>query len=103
MLSVGLDLVKTKPPTHLTMVEWAVSSLNTISEHIIQNAWRLSNYDYFPNEPRENETSNNENGTSNNTSNDENISDDKETETEVEMLDFSDTDSVEIESVEIAV
>ena len=103
MLSVGLDQVKTKPPTHLTMGEWAVSSLNSISEQIIQNAWRLSNYDYFPNEPRENETSNNENGTLNNTSKDENISDDKETETKVEMLDFSDTDSVEIESVEIEV
>ena len=103
MLSVGLDQVKTKPPTHLTMVEWAVSSLNSISEQIIQNAWRLSNYDYFPNEPRENETLNNEHGTSNNTLNDENISDDKETETKVEMLDFSDTDSVEIESVEIEV
>ena len=54
MLSVGLDQVKTKPPTCLTMVEWAVSSLNSISEQIIQNAWRLSNYNYFPNEPREN-------------------------------------------------
>ena len=88
MLSVGLDQVKTKPPTHLTMVEWAVSSLNSISDQIIQNAWRLSNYDYFPTEPRENETSNNENGTLNNTSNNENISDDKETETKMEMLDF---------------
>ena len=45
MLSVGLDQVKTKPPTHLTMVEWAVSSLNSFSEQIIQIAWRLSNYD----------------------------------------------------------
>ena len=49
-----------------------------IEQQIIQNAWRLSNYDYFPTEPRENETLNNENGTSNNTSNNENISDDKD-------------------------
>ena len=103
MLSVGLDQVKTKPPTRLTMVEWAVSSLNSISEEIIQNAWRLSTYDYFPNEPRENETLNNENDTSNNTSNNENVSDDEETETKVEMLDFSDTESIVIESVEIEV
>ena len=79
-----------------------MSSLNSISEQIIQNAWRLSNYNYFPNEPRENETLNNENGTLNNTLNDENIYEmTKETETKVEMLDFSDTDSVEIESVDI--
>ena len=32
MLSVHLDQVKTKPPTCLTMVEWAVSSLNSISK-----------------------------------------------------------------------
>ena len=63
MLSVGLDQEKTKPPTRLTMVEWAVSSMNSISEQIIQNAWRLSNYNYFPNEPRENETLNHEIGT----------------------------------------
>ena len=75
-----------------------MSSLNSISERIIQNAWRLSNYDYFRNECRENETSNN-------TSNNENVSDDEETETEtkVEMLDFSDTESIVIESVEIEV
>ena len=99
MLSVGFDQVKTKPPTHLPMVESAVSSLNSITEQIIQNAWMLGNYDYFPNEPTENETLNNENGTSNNILNNENISDDEETETEVEMLDFSDTENVEIEAV----
>ena len=51
------------------------TTLNSISEQIIKNAWRLSNYDYFPNEPKENDTMNN----------------DEETETEVEMLDFSET------------
>ena len=85
MLSVGLDQVKTKPPTRLTMVEWAVSSLNSISEQIIKNAWRLSNYDYFPNEPKENDTTNN----------------DEETETEVEMLDFSETET-EVEMLDIS-
>ena len=69
----------------VTMVEWAVSSLNSISEQIIKNAWRLSNYDYFPNEPKENDTTNN----------------DEETETEVEMLDFSETEA-EVEMLDIS-
>ena len=61
------------------------TTLNSISEQIIKNAWRLSNYDYFPNEPKENDTTNN----------------DEETETEVEMLDFSETET-EVEMLDIS-
>ena len=50
MIYIGIEQVKTQPPSRQMMAQWCIDSLNDLGATVVQNAWKKTGYSYFPNE-----------------------------------------------------